>query len=256
MKAVILAGGLGSRLAEETHLKPKPMIEIGGKPILWHIMKIYGEHGINDFVICLGYKGHIIKEFFANYALYNSDVTFDLANSQIEINRKVSEPWHVTLVETGLQTQTGGRLGRIRNHVDGEDFCLTYGDGVSDVDVGKLVQFHQSHESLVTVTVVQPQGRYGAVEMVDDKVAQFIEKPKGDGGWVNGGFFVVSPKALDAIERDQASWEYDALPKLASLNHVTAFKHHGFWQAMDTQRDKERLEQIWNGGTAPWKVWS
>ncbi len=255
MKAVILAGGLGSRLAEETHLRPKPMIEIGERPILWHIMKIYGQFGINEFIVCLGYKGHLIKEFFANYALHSSDVTFDLRNNSLEVHQQPCEPWRVTLVETGLKTQTGGRLGKIRSYVGADDFCLTYGDGVADVDIGALVSFHREHGKLVTITAVQPPGRYGAIEISKGKVGRFTEKPLGDGGWVSGGFFVLSPKALDGIKGDDTSWENDTLEKLAARGEVMARKHAGFWHAMDTQRDKEHLETLWQAGRAAWKIW-
>ncbi len=255
MKAVILAGGLGSRLAEETHLRPKPMIEIGGRPILWHIMKIYEQHGITDFVICLGYKGHVIKDFFANYALYSSDVTFDLGKNTVELHQKRHESWRVTLVETGLMTQTGGRLGRIRKYVADEDFCLTYGDGVADIDIRSLLAFHKGHGCAVSVTAVQPLGRYGAMELAQSTVKRFIEKPQGDGGWVSGGFFVVSPKVFDYIENDQTSWEYNALTRLADEDQVRAYQHKGFWQAMDTQRDKDHLEALWKSDQALWKIW-
>jgi len=255
MKAVILAGGLGSRLAEETHLRPKPMIEIGGRPILWHIMKIYERHGITDFVICLGYKGHVIKDFFTNYNLYSSDVTFDLAKNTVEFHRKPHEPWRVTLVETGLHTQTGGRIGRIRPYVADGDFCLTYGDGVANIDLKALIAFHASHGRAASVTAVQPLGRYGAMELDQSKVTRFVEKPQGDGGWVSGGFFVLSPKVFDYIDNDQTSWEYDALTRLAARDEVRAYRHGGFWQAMDTQRDKDHLEALWQSGEALWKTW-
>ncbi|MCB2109170.1 MAG: glucose-1-phosphate cytidylyltransferase [Rhodobacteraceae bacterium] len=255
MKAVILAGGLGSRLAEETYLRPKPMIEIGGQPILWHIMKIYSQHGINDFVVCLGYKGFMIKDFFANYALHGSDVTFDLANNAVELHRRPNEPWRVTLVETGLNSQTGGRLGRIRPFVGNDDFCMTYGDGVADIDIGKLVAFHSGHQKAVTVTAVQPVGRYGSLDLDHDKVNRFIEKPLGDGGWISGGFFVLSPRALDYVDNDTTSWEYDSLTRLAKDEQVMAYRHHGFWQAMDTQRDKDHLDLLWRTGRAAWKIW-
>jgi len=255
MKVVILAGGLGSRLAEETHLRPKPMIEIGGRPILWHIMKFYESHGLTDFVVCLGYKGHVIKDFFANYALYSTDVTFDLARNTVEFHHKAREAWKVTLVETGLNTLTGGRLKRVHDYVADDDFCLTYGDGVANVDVKELIKFHRSHDRIVTLTAVQPQGRYGAIDIEHERVSRFMEKPKGDGGWINGGFLVMTPAIFDHIEGDQSSLEYNALEALAEADQVRAFKHHGFWQAMDTQRDKDHLEALWQSGQASWKVW-
>jgi glucose-1-phosphate cytidylyltransferase len=256
MKAVILAGGLGTRLAEETHLKPKPMIEIGGKPILWHIMKIYSSHGINDFIICAGYKGYIIKEYFANYFLHMSDVTFDMTTNQMEVHEKKAEPWKVTLVDTGDETMTGGRLKRVAAYLgDEEAFCFTYGDGVSDVDIRALIKFHQEHGKLATLTVVQPPGRYGAIERSGSLVTGFIEKPRGDGGLINGGFFVLSPKCLDLIEGDKTSWESGPLARLAEDGEMMAFEHNGFWQPMDTLRDKVYLEHQWDAGKAPWKVW-
>jgi glucose-1-phosphate cytidylyltransferase len=256
MKAVILAGGLGTRISEETHLKPKPMIEIGGKPILWHILKLYSAHGVNDFVICCGYRGYVIKEYFANYFLHMSDVTFDMQTNQMEVHEKKAEPWKVTLVDTGDDTLTGGRLKRVANHVqDEEAFCFTYGDGLADVDIGKLIAFHKSHGKKATVTAVQPPGRYGAIEKSGDQVTGFIEKPRGDGGLINGGFFVLSPKCIDLIDGDQTSWEAQPLTKLASDGEMMAFEHHGFWQPMDTLRDKTYLEQLWDSGRAPWKIW-
>jgi glucose-1-phosphate cytidylyltransferase len=256
MKAVILAGGLGTRISEETHLKPKPMIEIGGKPILWHIMKIYSAHGINDFVVCLGYKGYLIKEYFANYFLHMSDVTFDMAHNKMEVHQRYAEPWRITLVDTGENTLTGGRLKRVSEYVqDEEAFCFTYGDGVADVDISALSAFHRQHGKLATVTAVQPPGRYGSLDMSDGLVRGFVEKPKGDGGWINGGFFVLSPKVLDYIAGNETSWEGDPLIRLAAEGGLMAFEHQGFWQPMDTLRDKNHLEELWEGGTAPWKIW-
>lgn len=257
MKAVILAGGLGTRISEETHLKPKPMIEIGAKPILWHIMKIYSAHGINDFVICCGYKGYIIKEYFANYFLHMSDVTFDMVKNEMFVHQRKAEPWRVTLVDTGDETMTGGRLGRVAQHVRGEEaFCFTYGDGVADLDITRLISFHRAHGKLATVTAVQPAGRYGALSMDGSSVRGFIEKPRGDGGWINGGFFVLSPQCIDHIADDHTVWEAEPLTRLAEGGQLMAFEHAGFWQPMDTLRDKTHLEQLWASGTAPWKVWS
>lgn len=256
MKAVILAGGLGTRISEETHLKPKPMIEIGGMPILWHIMKLYSAHGINDFVVCCGYKGYVIKEYFANYFLHMSDVTFDMVSNEMQVHQKKAEPWRVTLVDTGEDTLTGGRLKRVQDYVkDEEAFCFTYGDGVADVDVSKLVAFHKSHKKLATVTAVQPPGRYGALSMEQNQVMGFIEKPKGDGGWINGGFFVLSPECLKYIDGDRSSWEGAPLAHLADDGQLMAFEHAGFWQPMDTLREKNMLEDLWQSGKAPWKVW-
>ncbi len=258
MKAIILAGGLGTRISEETHLKPKPMIEIGGRPILWHIMKNYSVHGINNFIICCGYKGYVIKEYFANYFLHMSDVTFDMANNKMEVHQRYAEPWQVTLVDTGEQTLTGGRLKRVGKYVQDEDaFCFTYGDGLADVDITRLVAFHHRHGKLATVTAVQPPGRYGAFHLGRDySVRSFVEKPKGDGGWINGGFFVLSPGVLDELGGDEDSWEEDGVPKLAASGELMAFEHHGFWQPMDTLRDKNHLESLWQSGVAPWKTWS
>ena len=257
MKAVILAGGLGTRLSEETVSRPKPMVEIGGRPILWHIMKGYSFHGINEFIICLGYKGYVIKEYFANYFLHMSDVTFDIKNNNMEVHRNNAEPWRVTLVDTGDATMTGGRLRRVAGYLANEDeFCFTYGDGVADIDIGDLVDFHRRHGKLATVTAVQPPGRYGALITDNTKVTGFMEKPKGDGGWINGGFFVLSPRAIDYIEDDGSSWEGEALEGLASEGRLEAYRHTGFWQAMDTLRDKNQLENLWQSGKAPWKVWS
>ncbi|MBS1199034.1 MAG: Glucose-phosphate cytidylyltransferase [Proteobacteria bacterium] len=256
MKAVILAGGLGTRISEETHLKPKPMIEIGAKPILWHIMKIYSAHGVNEFVICCGYKGYIIKEYFANYFLHSSDVTFDMANNQMEVHQQKAEPWRVTLVDTGEDTLTGGRLKRIADFIKNEDaFCFTYGDGVSDVDIGASIEFHRKHKKLATVTAVLPPGRYGALAREGDQVTGFVEKPRGDGGLINGGFFVLSPQVIDFIDGDQCSWEGDPLTKIAAMGEMMAFEHQGFWQPMDTLREKNFLEELWMSGKAPWKVW-
>jgi glucose-1-phosphate cytidylyltransferase len=256
MKAVILAGGLGTRISEETHLKPKPMIEIGGKPILWHILKLYSAYGVNDFVICCGYRGYVIKEYFANYFLHMSDVTFDMASNEMQVHQKKAEPWKVTLVDTGEETLTGGRLKRVAKHVqDEEAFCFTYGDGLADVDIGKLIAFHKSHRKKATVTAVQPPGRYGAIEKSGDQVTGFIEKPRGDGGLINGGFFVLSPKCIDLIEGDETSWEGQPLTKLAADGEMMAFEHDGFWQPMDTVREKNQLEQLWGSGKAPWKIW-
>ena len=255
MKAVILAGGFGTRISEESHLRPKPMIEIGGKPILWHIMKIYSHYGINDFVICLGYKGYMIKEYFANYFLHMSDVTFDMSSNQMHVHHKSAEPWKVTLVDTGESSMTGGRLRRVSKYLEGDDFCFTYGDGVADVDIGKLVEFHRTHGKLATVTAIQPPGRYGALAMDGNSVLGFQEKPKGDGGWINGGFFVLSPKVLDYIDSDDTTWEQEPLITLASEGQLQAYQHEGFWQAMDTLREKNLLEELWQNKTAPWKVW-
>ena len=257
MKAVILAGGLGTRISEETHLKPKPMVEVGVRPILWHIMKIYSQHGINDFVICCGYKGYIIKEYFANYFLHMSNVTFDMSNNTTQIHNNSADPWRVTLVDTGDETMTGGRLKRVSHYLNDEaDFCFTYGDGVADVDVGALVDFHRSHGKLATVTAVQPPGRYGALDMDGTAVRGFVEKPRGDGGWINGGFFVLSPKCLDYIENDSCSWEAEPLSQIAAAGELQAYSHSGFWQPMDTLRDKNHLEALWASGEAPWKCWA
>ena len=256
MKAVILAGGLGTRISEETHLKPKPMIEIGGKPILWHIMKMYSKHGVNDFVICCGYKGYVIKEYFANYFLHMSDVTFDMQDNRMEVHQKKAEPWRVTLVDTGDETLTGGRLKRVSAYIQDETaFCFTYGDGVSDIDISATINFHREHGRLATVTAVLPPGRYGALECSNGKVTGFTEKPRGDGGLINGGFFVLSPKCLELIDGDATSWEGAPLMDLAKMGQIMAFEHHGFWQPMDTLRDKNMLEDLWASGKAPWKAW-
>jgi glucose-1-phosphate cytidylyltransferase len=255
-KAVILAGGLGTRIAEETHLKPKPMVEIGGRPILWHIMKIYSSHGINDFVICCGYKGYMIKEYFANYFLHMSDVTIDIASNQMEVHRRKAEPWRVTLVDTGEDTMTGGRLKRVSEYIGNEpEFCFTYGDGVGDVNVSESLKFHRKHGKLATVTAVRPPGRYGALEKHGSQVRGFVEKPKGDGGMISGGFFVLSPAVLDFIEGDSNSWEAGALTTIAAGGELVAFEHEGFWQPMDTLREKNLLEELWVSGAAPWKTW-
>lgn len=257
MKAVILAGGLGTRISEETHLKPKPMIEIGGKPILWHIMKIYAHHGINDFVICCGYKGYLIKEYFANYFLHMSDVTFDMRNNSMQVHQQSAEPWRVTLVDTGDETMTGGRLMRVSTYLkDEEAFCFTYGDGVSDVDITRLIAFHKAQEVQATLTAAYPPGRFGALDMAGHKVHSFKEKPKGDGGMINGGFFVLSPAVIDLIDGDSCIWERAPLEALAEKGQLAAYQHHGFWQPMDTLRDKNYLEELWQSGQAPWKVWS
>jgi glucose-1-phosphate cytidylyltransferase len=256
MKAVILAGGLGTRISEETHLKPKPLIEIGGRPILWHIMKNYSAHGVNEFVICCGYKGYLIKEYFANYFLHMSDVTFDMANNQMQVHQQKAEPWKVTLIDTGEDTLTGGRLKRVGDYIKHEElFCFTYGDGVSDVDIGASIKFHQRHGKLATVTAVLPPGRYGALERDGDQVTGFVEKPRGDGGVINGGFFVLSPKVLNFIAGDQSSWEGEPLTALAKQGQMMAFEHKGFWQPMDTLREKTHLEEFWASGKAPWKNW-
>jgi glucose-1-phosphate cytidylyltransferase len=257
MKAVILAGGLGTRISEETHLKPKPMIEIGGKPILWHIMKMYSHHGINEFIICCGYKGYVIKEYFANYFLHMSDVTFDMSSNNMQVHHRYAEPWKVTLVDTGDETMTGGRLKRVAKYLkDDKEFCFTYGDGVSDVDIAELIVFHRKHGKLATLTATVPPGRFGALDISEQAhVRSFEEKPKGDGGMINGGFFVLSPKVIGLIEGDSTIWERSPLEKLASNVQLMAFQHHGFWQPMDTLREKILLEQLWSSGKAPWKKW-
>jgi len=255
MKTVILAGGLGTRISEESYLKPKPMIEIGGKPILWHIMKNYSAYGNNDFIICCGYKGYVIKEYFANYFLHMSDVTIDMQENSMEVHRKKAEPWKVTLIDTGDKTMTGGRLKRIAPYLDDEPFCFTYGDGVSDVNISELVEFHAKQKRLATLTAVQPPGRFGALNIHGDEIRSFEEKPEGDGAWVNGGFFVLSPEVIDYIDGDDCTWEQEPLQRLAADGQLSAFHHQGFWQPMDTMRDKEHLEQLWSSGKAPWKVW-
>jgi glucose-1-phosphate cytidylyltransferase len=255
MKAVILAGGLGTRISEESHLKPKPMIEIGGKPILWHIMKIYSHYGINDFVICLGYKGYVIKEYFANYFLHMSDVTFDMARNHMEVHERHAEPWRVTLIDTGADTLTGGRLKRVQDHVGNEAFCFTYGDGLTDLDVGAVLKFHRSHGKKATLTAIQPPGRYGSLNLDGAAVRSFQEKPAGDGAWINGGFFVLEPSVFDYLQGDQTSWEGQPLQQLANERQLMSYQHTGFWQAMDTLRDKQQLEELWASGRAPWKSW-
>ncbi|MEJ7745211.1 MAG: glucose-1-phosphate cytidylyltransferase [Luteimonas sp.] len=255
MKAVILAGGLGTRISEESHLKPKPMIEIGGKPILWHILKSYSHYGINDFVVCLGYRGYVIKEYFANYFLHMSDVTFDMASNRMDVHQGYAEPWRVTLIDTGADTLTGGRLKRVREHVGEETFCFTYGDGVADIDLKALIAFHHAHGKHATVTAIQPPGRYGALDMEGSAVHSFQEKPAGDGAWINGGFFVLEPSVFDYIEGDQVSWEAQPLQTLAAEGQLMAYQHDGFWQAMDTLRDKNHLEELWTRAP-PWKVWA
>jgi glucose-1-phosphate cytidylyltransferase len=256
MKAVILAGGLGTRISEETSVKPKPMVEVGGKPILWHIMKIYSHYGINDFVICCGYKGYVIKEYFANYFLHMSDVTFDMSTNQMEVHQRFAESWKVTLVDTGENSMTGGRLGRVQDYVkDEEAFCFTYGDGVADVNIGELVEFHKKSGTKATLTATYPPGRFGALDIRGDKVKSFTEKPKGDGGLINGGFFVLSPKVLDLITGDDCVWEREPLEALAAEGELAAYAHDGFWQPMDTLRDKVHLEELWQSGKAPWKKW-
>jgi glucose-1-phosphate cytidylyltransferase len=256
MKAVILAGGLGSRLSEETVARPKPMVEIGGKPILWHIMKIYAAHGVNEFVICLGYKGYVIKEYFANYHLHTCDLSFDLSRGDIEVHSSSTEPWKVTLVDTGDETMTGGRLKRVLQYVGAEDFCFTYGDGLADVDITALIAYHREQGSLATVTAVQPPGRFGAVELNSTHVLSFHEKPPGDRAWLNGGFFVLSPEVGRYLDGDRSTWEQEPLRTLASEGQLASFRHRGFWQAMDTLRDRHQLEGLWESGRAPWRVWS
>ena len=256
MKAVILAGGLGTRISEESHLKPKPMIEVGGRPILWHIMKIYSHFGIDEFVVCLGYRGYVIKEYFANYFLHMSDVTLDMRQNTMQVHHRHAEPWRVTLVDTGPETNTGGRLKRVRDYLGPETFCFTYGDGVADVDLGAALAFHRAHGKLATLTAIQPPGRYGALTMAESRVTSFAEKPAGDGGWINGGYFVLEPGALDYIGGDQTSWEGDSLIRLAAADELQGYTHTGFWQAMDTLRDKNQLEELWQSRKAPWKVWA
>jgi len=255
MKAVILAGGLGTRLSEETHLKPKPMIEIGGRPVLWHIMKIYSSHGVNEFIICCGYKGYMIKEYFANYFMRMSDVTFDMGLNKMQIHENFAEPWKITLVDTGEDTFTGGRLKRVKKYLGNESFCFTYGDGLGDVDITALISFHHTHGLLATVTVVQPPGRFGAMNLSGDRVKTFVEKPRGDGLYVNGGFFVLEPKVIDLIDGDDTIWEHKPLETLAVKGQLQAYKHDKFWQPMDTIRDKHLLEELWTSGKAPWKIW-
>ena len=255
MKAVILAGGYGTRISEETDVRPKPMVEVGGKPLIWHIMKIYSHYGINDFIICLGYKGYVIKEYFANYFLHMSDVTFNMASNSMEVHQASAEPWQVTLVDTGDSTMTGGRLKRIAPHLDDEPFCFTYGDGLGDVDIAKLLDFHHAQGTIATVTAVRPPGRFGAVDLENNKITGFREKPDGDGGWINGGFFVLSPDAIKYIENDTSVWEREPMENLAKDNQLSAYRHTGYWHPMDTLRDKLLLEDLWRTGHAPWKIW-
>lgn len=256
MKVVILAGGFGTRLSEETEIKPKPMVEIGEKPILWHIMKIYSHYGFNDFIICLGYKGYVIKEYFLNYFIHMSDITVNLSDGKVEVHNNYSDPWKVTLVDTGLYTMTGGRIKRIKDYVNNETFMLTYGDGVGDIDIKKLLEFHKLHGRIATITAVQPSGRFGAIKMDEESnVISFVEKPAGDGAWINGGFFVLEPKVFDYIDGDSTVWERDPLENLAKDGELAAFKHTGFWKPMDTLRDKKELEKLWQNGKAPWRVW-
>jgi len=255
MKAVILAGGLGTRISEETAVRPKPMIEIGGKPVLWHLLKTYSHYGINEFVICLGYKGYVIKEYFANYFLHNSDVTFDLATNKMEVHQKHAEPWRITLVDTGEHTQTGGRLKRVADYLDGETFCFTYGDGLSDVNIAKELEFHKNNKTLATMCAVQPPGRFGAIDIKGNRITRFEEKPLGDGSWINGGFFILEPGVLAYIDGDDNIWERTPLERLAGEGQLSAYAHEGFWHPMDTLRDKVKLEELWQSGKAPWKVW-
>lgn len=257
MKAVILAGGLGSRLSEETTLRPKPMVEIGGRPIIWHIMKIFSHYEINDFIICLGYRGYMLKEYFANYALHMSDITIDICNKKITVHQNSAEPWRISLVDTGDGTMTGGRLKRISPYLEkDEHFCMTYGDGLADIDISALVAFHRSHGKMATVTAVHPPKRFGQIISEDTKVKTFKEKPDGEGGWINGGFFVLSPKVIDLIDGDATSWEREPLERLADKEQIHAFEHEGFWQPMDTLRDKNYIEELWQSGKAPWRLWS
>jgi len=255
MKAVILAGGLGTRISEETAVRPKPMIEIGGKPVLWHILKTYSHHGINDFIICLGYRGYIIKEYFANYFLHTSDVTFDLSNNKLEVHQKHAEPWRITLVDTGEHTQTGGRLKRIANYLDGETFCFTYGDGLADIDIAAELAFHRINKTLATMCAVQPPGRFGAIDITGNRITRFEEKPSGDGTWINGGYFILEPDVLRYIDGDDCVWERGPLENLAKDGQLSAYSHNGFWHPMDTLRDKVKLEEFWQANKAPWKVW-
>ena len=255
MKCVILAGGLGTRISEESHLRPKPMIEIGGRPIIWHIMKIYSSYGINEFIVCLGYKGYVIKEYFTNYFLHMSDITIDIKHNKLEVHQKGAEPWRVTLIDTGEDTQTGGRLKRVASYLENEDFCFTYGDGLANINIAELIAFHKSNKLKATMTAVQPPGRFGALVLRDRLITSFQEKPKGDGGWINGGFFVLSPNVINYIGDDTSVWEREPLEGLASDGQLAAFFHEGFWQPMDTLRDKGQLEELWASGTPPWKSW-
>jgi len=255
MKAVILAGGFGSRISEETHLKPKPLIEIGGMPILWHILKTYSAYGINEFVICCGYKGYLVKEYFANYFLHMSDVTFEMKNNKMQVHHKFVEPWTVTVIDTGLETMTGGRLKKAKEYVESDTFCFTYGDGLCDINISNLIKFHESKKTIATITAVQPPGRFGLLELREDKISKFMEKPSGDGNWINGGYFVLEPKVFDYIKGDLTVWEQEPLEKLAREDQLSAYKHRSFWYPLDTLRDKNNLENLWNSGKAPWKVW-
>lgn len=255
MKCVILAGGLGTRISEETHFKPKPMVEIGGMPLLWHIMKTYSAYGIDDFVICCGYKGYMIKEYFANYFLHTSDITIDMKNNELEVHQKHTEPWKVTMIDTGLNTMTGGRLKKIQKYVENETFCFTYGDGLSDINITNLLKFHKTNKTFATTTAVQPPGRYGALKLKNNKVDKFTEKPLGDGSLVNGGYFVLEPEVFDYVKGNNTIWEKEPLENLATENQLSAFIHKGFWHALDTLRDKNNLEELWNSKNTPWKVW-
>jgi glucose-1-phosphate cytidylyltransferase len=255
VKAVILAGGLGTRISEETESKPKPMIEVGDKPLLWHIMKIYSAHGIDEFVICLGYRGYAVKEYFANYYLHMGDVTFDMKDNRMEVHHSGAEPWKVTLIDTGAATMTGGRLKRVLQYVDGHEFCFTYGDGVADIDLRALIDFHREQGRLATVTAVQPSGRFGALDIEENRIRRYEEKPKGDGGWINGGFFVLSPDVGEYIEGDGTVWEQEPLQRLAEDDQLAAYRHQGFWHAVDTVRDKHHLQELWDSGSPPWKLW-
>jgi glucose-1-phosphate cytidylyltransferase len=255
MKCVILAGGLGTRISEETQLKPKPMVEIGGMPLLWHIMKTYSAYGIDDFVICCGYKGYVIKEYFANYFLHTSDITIDMKNNDVEVHQKHAEPWRVTMVDTGINTMTGGRLKKIQKYVDNETFCFTYGDGLSDINITNLLKFHKQNKTFATTTAVQPPGRYGDLQLKNNKVTKFIEKPLGDGSWVNGGYFALEPEVFDYIKGNNTVWEKEPLENLSNENQLSAFTHKGFWHAVDTLRDKNNLEELWNLKNTPWKIW-
>lgn len=255
MKCVLLAGGLGTRLSEETTMKPKPMVEIGGRPILWHIMKMYSQHGVNEFIICAGYKGYVIKEYFANYFLHMSNITFDMSTNEMQVHENNAEPWKVTIVDTGDATMTGGRLLRVKDYIGDETFCFTYGDGVSNVDISKLVEFHKEKNKWATVTAVQPPGRFGAINMEDTTITSFEEKPQGDGGYINGGFFVLEPEVFDLIEGDPMIWEREPMEQLAEKRQIEAYTHDGFWQPMDTLRDKNHLEDLWKSNKAPWKTW-
>ncbi|PTB18087.1 glucose-1-phosphate cytidylyltransferase [Trinickia symbiotica] len=256
MKAVILAGGLGTRLMEETTAKPKPLVEVGGKPVLWHIMKVYAAHGIHEFIVCAGYKGYLIKEYFANYMMHNADVTFDIARGAFDVHHHTAEPWRVTVVDTGEKTMTGGRLKRIRPYLNRDDFCMTYGDGIGDIDISSLIDYHRGHGCDATVTAAQPPGRFGALHLDGEQVVSFKEKPQGDGGWVNAGFFVLNPRVLDYIDGDDTLWEQEPIERLTREGQLRSYFHHGFWQPMDTLRDKTMLDTLWSSGSAPWKCWT